>query len=37
MDEGATVGALRALFEAQFKVPEAAQTLSLDPTVVCAP
>jgi|APGre2960657444_1045066.scaffolds.fasta_scaffold03736_7 hypothetical protein len=34
VEEGATVGALRALLEAQFKVPYADQTLSLDPRLV---
>ncbi len=36
MDDGATVGALRALLEAQFKVPDADQTLSLDQRLVRA-
>jgi hypothetical protein len=34
--ESATVGELRALLESQFAVPDADQTLSLDPKLVRA-
>ena len=34
MSEAATVGQLRALLEKQFSVPDADQTLSLDPQLV---